>query len=155
MTYRDATAPYAGFWVRFVALILDGIIVGAVFSILNPLVFGTSYWDLDEMYSLGNTWLGAVLQAAYVWTMWYFFGATLGKMALRLRVVSADTLGYLSFGQVVGRWFAQILSAIPLLLGFIWAAFDPRKQAWHDKLAGTFVLAETPGYPRRPAGEAR
>ena len=150
MTYRDDATPYAGFWIRFIALILDGIIVGAAFSLLNPLVFGTSYWDFNEMYSLGNTWLGAVLQAAYVWTMWYFFGATLGKMVLRLRIVSADTLGYLTFGQVVGRWFAQILSAIPLFLGFIWVAFDPRKQAWHDKLFDTVVVPEFPAEAPNP-----
>lgn len=155
MAYREAydrEPPYAGFWIRFFAVLLDGILVGAAFSILNPLLFGQSYWDTRAGISLGNTWLGFVLQAAYYITMIYLYGATLGKMALRLRVVRTDTLGWLSLGQCVGRYFAQILSALPFMLGFIWAGFDPQKQSWHDKLAGTFVLVGTERYERRPAG---
>ena len=55
-------------------------------------------------------------------------------------MVDANTGQALSTGQAVGRYFAYILSMIPLFLGFIWVAFDARKQAWHDKLSGSIVI---------------
>ncbi len=61
-------------------------------------------------------------------------------MAIRAKVVDAKTGGVPSVGQCIGRYFAYILSAIPLCLGYIWVAFDPKKQAWHDKLAETVVV---------------
>ena len=66
--------------------------------------------------------------------------ATPGKMAVSARIVDAETGGKPSKKQCVGRYFAYFLSAIPLGLGFLWVAFDPKKQAWHDKLAGTVVV---------------
>ena len=47
-----------------------------------------------------------------------------------------------STGQLIGRYFGYYVSTIPLFLGFVWVAFDPRKQGWHDKLAGTVVVRE-------------
>jgi uncharacterized RDD family membrane protein YckC len=67
--------------------------------------------------------------------MW---GQTLGKMALQIRVVSMDG-GPLSFGQAVGRYFAAILSALLLMIGFIMAGARSDKRALHDLLAGTRV----------------
>jgi uncharacterized RDD family membrane protein YckC len=54
--------------------------------------------------------------------------------------VDAKTLGKPSNGQLIGRYLSYYLSSIVLLLGFIWVGFDPRKQGWHDKLAGTLVV---------------
>jgi len=64
-------------------------------------------------------------------------------MVLRLKLVDAKTGNRLSIGQAVGRYFAYILAAIPLLLGYIWVGIDKRKQGWHDKLAGTVVIRDT------------
>ncbi len=61
-------------------------------------------------------------------------------MAIHAKVVDAKTGGVPSVRQCIVRYFAYILSAIPLCLGYIWVAFDPKKQAWHDKLAGTVVV---------------
>lgn len=148
---RAVSLRYGGFWIRFMAAVADSIIVNIAFGILNPIVFGGRYFDFGTMYVLDNTWLGFILQAGYYIVMWYLFGATLGKMLFRLRIVSADTLGDISLGQAIGRYLSLFISAFPLMLGFIWAGFDPRKQAWHDKLAGTFVLADTRSYARREA----
>ena len=66
--------------------------------------------------------------------------ATPGKMAVSAKIVDAKTGGKPSTKQCVGRYFAYILSFIPFGLGFLWVAFDPKKQSWHDKLAGTVVV---------------
>ena len=56
------------------------------------------------------------------------------------RIVDAKTGDKPSTGQLIGRYFAYYVSVIPLFLGMVWVAFDPRKQGWHDKLAGTVVV---------------
>jgi len=61
-------------------------------------------------------------------------------MILKLRVVDEHTGGTLSIGKAIGRYFAYILSALPVLLGFFWIVFSDKKQAWHDILAGTVVV---------------
>jgi uncharacterized RDD family membrane protein YckC len=61
-------------------------------------------------------------------------------MMLSMKIVDAGTGGPMSGGQAVGRYFAYLVSAIVFMLGYLWVAFDPRKQAWHDKLAGTVVV---------------
>lgn len=61
-------------------------------------------------------------------------------MAVSVRVVDADTGGPLTVGQSIGRYVAYFVSILPLFLGILWVAFDPRKQGWHDKLAGTVVV---------------
>jgi uncharacterized RDD family membrane protein YckC len=66
--------------------------------------------------------------------------ATPGKMAMSLRVVDAVSGKKPSTGKLVGRYLAYYLSTIGLFLGFLWVAFDPKKQGWHDKLAGTVVV---------------
>jgi uncharacterized RDD family membrane protein YckC len=71
---------------------------------------------------------------------WRHRQATPGKMMLALHVVDADSGGPLSLGQGVGRYFAYFVSTIPFCLGFLWVAFDKRKQGWHDKLAHTVVV---------------
>ncbi|EAW3106662.1 RDD family protein, partial [Salmonella enterica] len=72
--------------------------------------------------------------------LWRGFQATPGKMALRLRVLDAESGCPASTGQYIGRYLGYFVSTVPLGLGFFWIAFDRRKQGWHDKLAGTVVV---------------
>ena len=71
---------------------------------------------------------------------WHFRGATPGKSVLGLLVLNAKSGKTPGLGQSIGRYLAYFVSALPLGLGFIWIAFDQRKQGWHDKLAGTVVV---------------
>ena len=71
---------------------------------------------------------------------WIYRQATPGKMAIGARIVDAYTGGQPSTKQLVIRYLGYYVSSIPLFLGLIWVAFDPRKQGWHDKLAGTVVV---------------
>lgn len=130
---------YAGFWIRFVAALIDGIAVFVIVSIIK-LLFGMDILDRD-WYSSGqliSTVIGVIYYA-------YFESsekqATPGKMALGIKVIGEDG-GRISFMNALGRYFAKILSAVILCIGYIMAAFDKRKQALHDKLAKTYVVID-------------
>jgi uncharacterized RDD family membrane protein YckC len=66
-------------------------------------------------------------------------------MLLSARVVDARTGNTLTVGQSIGRYLGYFISTLPFGLGLIWVAFDPRKQGWHDKLAGTVVIRSKRG----------
>ena len=59
---------------------------------------------------------------------------------LGLHVVDAATGRNIGFGRAIGRFVGYVISGIALDIGFIWVAFDPQKQGWHDKIASTFVV---------------
>jgi uncharacterized RDD family membrane protein YckC len=136
---------YAGFWVRFGAMFIDSIIWLIVIVPLLYWFYGAAYFDGMNPAFLNGTadsviWylLPAVLTVAF----WSTKGATPGKMALSIRIVDANTGGKVSLGRSIGRYLAYIPSAIVLYIGFLWVAFDGRKQGWHDKLAGTLVIRD-------------
>ncbi|EOG2909749.1 RDD family protein [Salmonella enterica] len=81
-----------------------------------------------------------IVPAVLTVILWRGFQATPGKMALRLRVLDAESGCPASTGQYIGRYLGYFVSTVPLGLGFFWIAFDRRKQGWHDKLAGTVVV---------------
>ena len=130
----NGTSMYAGFWRRVAAALLDGLIVGAVTA---PFTVGmTSGNRYSATYSSISTvvwWLYSALMESSAKQ------ATLGKMALGIRVTDLDG-NRIGFGKATGRHFAKILSALILGIGFLMAAFTERKQALHDILADTLVV---------------
>lgn len=132
---------YVGFWTRFGATLVDTILILLITSPLVTAIYGTDYWISGGMV-MG--WMDFLISWVFpfvaVILFWHLKQATPGKMAMRARVVSAKTGQAPSLGQCIGRYFAYILSTLPLGLGFIWVAIDDRKQGWHDKLAGTLVV---------------
>ena len=135
---------YAGFWIRFGALLIDLVIMMIVLYVPLSLIYGEEYWVGDKLiYGFWDVMLGYVVPfVATIWFWLHYFG-TPGKMAMKLQIVDASTGGKMRTGQAIGRYFAYILSAVPLCLGFIWVGVDQRKQGWHDKLAGTVVIRNT------------
>jgi len=132
---QERPVEYAGFWLRFVAAIIDG----ALLSIVNGLLLYSRSFDFSEGGALTS-----LLEIAVPWL--YYAGmesftnqATLGKMALGLKVT--DMAGQrVTFLRATGRHFGKILSALILLFGFIMAGFTQRKQALHDILAECLVV---------------
>ena len=121
---------YAGFWRRFVAWLIDVILLAVVGTIINILFNESAAGIISTLVGWG-----------------YFAGmessarqATLGKSAMNIYVTGLDGQR-ISFLRATGRYFAKILSAIILLIGYIMAAFTARKQALHDILASTLVLS--------------
>lgn len=134
---------YAGFWIRVGAVLIDMIVMLIVFGLPLTLIYGETYWTGDQMYhGFWDLFFSYILP--FVATIWFWlrFLGTPGKMALRLKIVDANTGNKLSVGQAIGRYFAYIVAAIPLLLGYIWIGIDKRKQGFHDKLAGTVVIRQ-------------
>ena len=144
------TGPlYGGFWVRFVAVLIDAILVGAVTTPLSffiGLAIGAAGLAVS-MPDTGVQLVGAISGLALgVVANWLYEGlmissakqATVGKMILRLRVTDLEG-NRLSFARASGRHFAKYLSGMILLIGYIMAAFTERHQALHDMIAGTLV----------------
>jgi uncharacterized RDD family membrane protein YckC len=81
-----------------------------------------------------------VLPSLLTIAFWYFKQATPGKMVVGARLQDVTTGECLSLGQCIGRYLATFISIFALFLGILWIVFDQRKQAWHDKLAGSVVV---------------
>lgn len=141
---------YAGFWIRFVAALLDGLIIGAAQSILVAPFFGFP-WNQERVDEYGDP----IMFSGAIATTWlvslvggWLYGAlmessakqaTVGKMALGLKVTDLNG-NRLTFANATGRHFGKYLSAIILGIGYIMAGFTAKKQALHDVMADTLVV---------------
>lgn len=134
----EQTRPYAGFWLRFVAVLLDGIVIVAFFSIVEPLVFGVP--PLSAEWMSGLFFLETLLEMAYFVVLTAAWGQTLGKMVVGIQVVpqsgGANSWLWILFRETVGK----MISVIIFFIGFLMAAFDSRKRALHDHIAQTYVV---------------
>lgn len=142
-------ARYGGFWIRFVAVIIDAIVVGLVTGPVS-LIMGVVLGLAGHAVSMPNE--GAQLASFMVTgafgalVHWIYEAAlesskhqaTLGKMALGLKVTDLEGRR-ISFGRATGRHFAKWISWLTITIGFIIAGFTERKQALHDMIAGTLV----------------
>lgn len=133
----DTQVRYGGFWLRFVAYLIDAVILNIVFI---PLGFIMGAFDPsagpDPTFNIIAVIAGWLYEALMVSSA---SQATLGKMAVGLKVTRADG-SRLTFGRATGRFFGKIVSAIILLIGFIMIAFTARKQGLHDMMADTLVV---------------
>jgi uncharacterized RDD family membrane protein YckC len=146
---------YAGFWLRFVAFIIDAIILGFVgFIITIPFMASLPLGgfmrgrppitpgDLAPLFAT----FGRVALIRFVLNWLYYallesssWQATLGKKALGLEVTDLEGRR-ISFGRATGRFFGKIISALILFIGFIMIGFTEKKQGLHDMLAGCLVI---------------
>ena len=144
MADTQRAPEYVGFWKRLLAFLIDSVIVGVAVLVIALAVYGRQYVQLSQggQTLLFDVLVQGVLPAVAAILFWRYRGATPGKMLFSAKIVDAGTLGPPSTGKLIGRYFAYIVSMIPLFLGFLWIAFDKRKQGWHDKLAGTVVILD-------------
>jgi len=139
-TERDAPV-YVGFWLRVWASVVDSLLLFVVTGPLLLAIYGVEYFESEQLVAgTADVLLNYVAPAVAVVGLWIYCQATPGKMAIHARVVDAKTGEPASNGQYVVRYLGYFVSAIPFGLGLLWVAFDPRKQGWHDKLAGTVVV---------------
>jgi uncharacterized RDD family membrane protein YckC len=141
VTQPAVAQVYAGFWIRVVATLIDGVLWGVIAMPVLWATYGPDYFSSDLIIAGSVDFLVSwVFPAIAVILFWIYKGATPGKMAFGARIVDARTGEHASTGQYVGRYFAYFVSMIPLGLGLLWVAWDERKQGWHDKLASTVVV---------------
>ena len=129
-TFNTDIPDFAGFWVRLFARLIDELFVTLVFGMLVSII-GMSDFTAFAL---------VIINFSYFVLMTKSRGQTLGKMALGIQVV--DSSGNIpSVGTILLREIpCKILSALPLYLGYAWAGWDDKKQAWHDHLSKTFVI---------------
>ena len=150
---------YAGFWLRFLAYIIDNIVLGVIFGVVALLAIaaiGVDYFRaMIQGLQDGNgefpvALVSAILIAAllsavvswiyHAWMESSQYQGTLGKMALGLIVTDLNDQP-VTFGRATGRFFAKIITGlIPLGIGYIMAGFTEKKQALHDMIASCLVL---------------
>jgi uncharacterized RDD family membrane protein YckC len=149
MTYTDVHASrlgtYAGFVTRLIAWIIDHLVISGAFFIVGWI----GSFVIDTFQFMGDTSrlvvLGLVVLFNFLFYIFYFIGLwmlsgqTLGKYIMGLRIVRTNG-ERLKFRNAVVRFFGVFLSALMLYLGYIIVLFDNRRQAIHDKLAGTIVV---------------
>jgi uncharacterized RDD family membrane protein YckC len=137
-----STNRYAGFFRRFIAFIIDALVLRMILIVL------LGYWsDVDvDMFSFGNLFNRNTIIVELI-IMIYFvlcesssWQATLGKKLLGIKVVT-EGYGRPTVRTAAIRYVAKYLSDI-FLLGFIWVIFDDKKQGWHDKIAATYVIRD-------------
>ena len=160
---------YAGFLLRFVAFIIDRLIIGfATFIIIIPAlaIFGISIYNMrsiDEWKNFDNMddsskfalFMGMV--AAYsviilisVALNWLYYAlmesserqATIGKLALGIKVTDMNG-NRITFLNATGRYFGKIISNLIFFIGYIIIIFTPKKQGLHDIMAGTLVVRKS------------
>ncbi len=136
------TPHYVGFWKRFFATVLDSLLL---LCLIVPPLFYLYGWEYFQSTSLvvgpADFVISWVLPVVFVFVFWMIKQATPGKMLVGFKIVDAQTGGKPTLSQWIIRHLGYFVSTLPLGLGFLWVAFDSRKQGWHDKMAGTVVVS--------------
>jgi len=133
---------YAGFWRRAAAYLIDAIIWGVVSTIAG---IAGGIRSFTENKTAVNIII--IIYVAYFILLWLYFAimesssrqATVGKMAMGIKVTNMNG-GRISFANATGRYFARMISAMILYIGFFMIAFTARKQGLHDIMANTLVV---------------
>jgi uncharacterized RDD family membrane protein YckC len=120
----------AGFWRRFAAALIDGILLGIVSGILRAIL------------GAAGSGLGTLVAITYFTYFHGRTGQTPGDAALGIRVLDVrDNVGQpIGYGRAFIRWLVSIVSFFVFLLGYLWMLWDARKQTWHDKAAGSVPI---------------
>lgn len=163
-----SSVKYAGFWRRFAAWLIDGLILGAISTFISIIGFGSMfggilmrgghahhfYYHYDSTNDFADPAIVMSLISMYftyllLWLVggWLYHAlmesstkqGTLGKMAVGIKVTDLNG-NRLTFARATGRWFSKILSSMTLTVGYIIAGFTEKKQALHDFVAGTLVV---------------
>ncbi len=141
-----AGITYAGFWRRTAATLIDSLLLLGLAIILELVLDRAIHFEESaDAMQLGfwrEIFMDYLLPFALTMFFWVKFLGTPGKLLLQCRIADARTGRPLSNRQAALRYIGYFLSAIPLLLGFLWVAWGKRKQGFHDKLANTVVVVE-------------
>jgi uncharacterized RDD family membrane protein YckC len=128
-----ALLPRVGFWWRFFATLLDLLLAVLLLRLFDP-----HPGRVAPVFML--IWL------IYHIGMWTWKGATIGDLALGIKLIRKDG-GQVDFATALVRILGSFFSAVALFLGFFWAGWDREKQSWHDKIAGTIIVKMPKGTP--------
>lgn len=170
---RPSDRPYAGFWTRAAARLIDVVLILIIYNLFyladrlgsDAGLWGAAGFGNGEgrgRFSVENLVRGVFFLCFPIFYYVYLTGSTgqtFGKMALGIKVVNEDG-SPLDYRKAMLRWLSYFICDLTLNAGYIWAAFDARKQGLHDKVCRTLVVRvgthQVTGTPPAPeAGEDR
>ena len=151
------TSRYGGFWIRFLAHLIDHVILGIVaaplfFILVLPVIVRVVH-DAERNQEPSPEMIIAILSSVFIYVVLAFVGqwlyealltssswqGTVGKRVLQLKVTD-EAGNRIGFGRATGRFFAKILSSMFCCVGFIMVGLTDRKRGLHDMLAATLVM---------------
>jgi uncharacterized RDD family membrane protein YckC len=141
---------YGGFWIRVCGSVIDGILLQLVRIPMSLLILGTVMSPLQSFQArmapmaltgamLTLTLVSMLVAFLYEVIMIRYYGATVGKMAIGVKVIRTDGSD-VGWGVSIGRYFMKIVSGMILAIGYIMAGFDDEKRALHDRVCDTRVV---------------
>jgi uncharacterized RDD family membrane protein YckC len=125
------SGPRADFWYRLGAFLLDAVILAIPLNILLLAVPGFAARQV------------IAIAAGIAYSVFFIgsgSGQTVGMRILGIRAIDAVTGGRVDYGKAFVRYLVSLVSGLVCFLGYLWMLWDPEKQTWHDKVAGTFVV---------------
>jgi uncharacterized RDD family membrane protein YckC len=146
--------PYAGFWVRAAARTIDLFVILGIYSLfylVDKLGVSGGIWapsTIEDVYAITGVFsMENIVRAVFFFgfPVFYYvylhgaFGQTFGKMALRIKVINEDG-SPLDYRRAFLRWLGYFLCEFTLYIGYLWIAFDKRKQGLHDRVCRTLVV---------------
>jgi uncharacterized RDD family membrane protein YckC len=149
----QALPPVAliGFGKRLGAALIDGFLV-AIFTGIVIMVVALIGAIIGMFHPNGSSPFGPllfglllVLSVLYYVIAWARTGQTVGMSLIGLKVIAKDG-SQVGFGKAILRYIGYIVSGLVLSIGFLWIVFDGKRQGWHDKIAGTYVIREEDSY---------
>ena len=137
--------PVVGFGRRLAAALIDGLII--LFFTFGVSLGVILLWGYLNTYARNEpapvetvlVICGLIVSFVYYVGFWSKSGQTFAKTVLGITVVGSDGKP-LSVGKAILRYIGYMISAIPLSLGFLWIAFDKKRQGWHDKVASSYAI---------------
>ncbi|MGE5246794.1 MAG: RDD family protein [Verrucomicrobiota bacterium] len=167
MEKKPVHLPYAGFWSRAAARIIDVLLIVAAYNlvyVVDRFGAGAGLWagsglaegDVDGGLSLANALRALFFLGFPIFYYVYLTGScgqTFGKMALKIKVINEDGTT-LDYRKAFLRWLGYFLCDLTFNIGYIWAAFDSRKQGLHDKVCKTLVIRTDVPPPPAPEKQA-
>lgn len=133
---EEFALEYAGFWIRLGASIIDLIILSIIlYAIFKLIIFMVP----SSIFIIIFSFVAWLIEIVYVVAFWVWRGQTPGKMITGIKIIRTDS-SPIDWQYSLLRYIGCIISAIIIFIGFIWIAFDSRKQGIHDKIADTYVV---------------
>ena len=126
---KEFALEYAGFWIRLGAGVIDLLVLVCAAGIIAYFFPAAVIWVTS----------GIGISVAYLFGFWVWRGQTPGKMAVGVKIIRTDS-SPIKWQCALRRFLGYIVSLVTLFVGFIWVAFDDRKQGMHDKIADTYVV---------------
>ena len=139
---QSGPVEFVGVVYRFGALLADGLIIIGLNALLAFAALGENPFGNENARQAAPV-LATGLTIIYLLGWWIFAGTSPGKWLCSARIVDFKTGRRVHAARLVLRLAACLLSAAPLLLGFLWAARNPYKRAWHDLIARTAVIGDS------------